>query len=187
MGFDDEAIGYERGNPFERGKRVAQMVEDGGEQHDIERPDALCGQLVQVELGDLDRGCQMLAHQLERSPLAPRLARPCEMIGRQHAIRAAPHCLERIVTVPAADIEEAATTDQIIGEIDLRLRLLVAQFTPALADYSTAEVDLMVPSEPIDLPLKLGVECRQGRALQCIRRHQYPLVECHGHQTPGVG
>jgi len=83
---------------------VTRVIEDAGEEHDIECPDCGRRDVVDVDVLDLEVGRKMLADEIE-STAAP-LTVPDMMVGREHARSTAAERFEAEIAVPAADIED---------------------------------------------------------------------------------
>ena len=91
-----------RANPFQRGQRVAQVVEDAEQQHQVELSDLVRVEPVDVGPPVLDRRAEPLARRQE---LVHAEAVPGVAVHRQHALGTAPFALEREEAVPGADVQ----------------------------------------------------------------------------------
>ena len=110
-GFEEEALPRDRGDALEGQERMAQMIEDAEEKHDVELADALGREIHDVDVDILDLRAERLARQLESRLRAPAGAVPREVVGGNDARGAAALGLEGEEAIPRADVEDRQASE----------------------------------------------------------------------------
>ena len=140
---------------LERPQRVAHVVEHAGEQHQVERADALGAELLDADLDVLDARSERLRGELERLLRAARRLVPREPVRGDDTLGAPALALEREEAVPRAHVENVQAR-HVLGKAEQRAAGRAGSSTPG-----------------VTTPPGSSITWYQGSAFD-------PLLEAHG-------
>jgi hypothetical protein len=118
------------------------VIQHPEEQDDVERADALGGQVHHVDVDILDLGPERLAGELEAGLRAPAVGVPRVVVRGDDPRRTASFALEGKKAIPGADIEHRPMLER---RRERQAREACGGVVGALRDQATPEVDGVVP------------------------------------------